>query len=312
LSSPPCKDTIRSLVLIIMWYLTVFLALSSAWTGLGAPALVTDTSILQYALNLEYLEHTFYQEGLAKYDAQDFADAGYEPWVRGRFRQIRDTEGAHVAFLKSQLGSAAPKICNYTYPYTDLQSWVTLSHTLETVGAAAYMGASQFVVNKGVLSAAVAISHTEARQAGWVNSAAAKQEPWDGDFETPLYFSGVWSLIIGLIAECPFANPELPVQTFPALSVSNTTPLMGSYITISYNTSGTDATAQTYMAWYHDMSVTYTTIASNGVTTVPDNLHGTVFAGVVTNETATTSDATMLSGLAIFSFPYSSYVQVGA
>lgn len=39
-----------------------------------------------------------------------------------------------------------------------------------------------------------AISHIEARQAGWVNSAAKKQQPWDGDFETPLHFSGVWSL----------------------------------------------------------------------------------------------------------------------
>lgn len=40
-------------------------------------------------------------------------------------------------------------------PYTDLQSWVSLSQTLEHVGAAAYMGASRFVDDKDVLAASV-------------------------------------------------------------------------------------------------------------------------------------------------------------
>ena len=40
-------------------------------------------------------------------------------------------------------------------PYTDVQSWVSLSQTLEEVGAAAYMGASIFVDSKDVLAASV-------------------------------------------------------------------------------------------------------------------------------------------------------------
>ena len=69
---------------------------------------------MQYALTLEHIEHAFYVQGLAQYDAQAFADAGYAPWVRGRFRQIREHERTHVAFLTRQLGDAAPAPCNYS------------------------------------------------------------------------------------------------------------------------------------------------------------------------------------------------------
>ena len=117
----------------------------------------------------------------------------------------------------------------------------------------------------------------------------------------------------GFITACPETNPDLPVQTFPALTVTPAAPVMGQNISLSYNGTGAAAGAPTYMAWYHDMNTTFTTIHPDGVTTVPDGLRGTVFAGVVKNTTAaTTSDATMLSGLAILTFPYDSYAIVGA
>ncbi|KZT64973.1 hypothetical protein DAEQUDRAFT_747217 [Daedalea quercina L-15889] len=278
---------------------------------------------MQYALNLEHIEHAFYVQGLAQYDAQAFADAGYAPWVRGRFEQIRAHERTHVDFLTKQLGADAPAPCNYSYPYTDVQSWVSLSQTLEEVGASAYLGAATFVDSKDVLSASLAISHIEARQAGWVNSAVLKEQPWDGDFETPLYFSGVWSLAAGFIVACPAANPAIPVQTFPALTVTPSAPAMGQNISVAYNGTAAgsgedgedgddDGAEETWLAWYHDMSTTFTKIHAGGVTTVPDGLRGTVFAGVVRNTTETTGDATMLSGLAIVTFPYDSYARGGA
>lgn len=36
-----------------------------------------DTTILNYALTLEFLERKFYQEGLANYTHQQFIDAGF-------------------------------------------------------------------------------------------------------------------------------------------------------------------------------------------------------------------------------------------
>lgn len=103
------------------------------------------------------------------------------------------------------------------------------------------------------------------------------------------------------------------MQTFPALTITPASPVMGQNISVSYkSTTGAPENAPTYMAWYHDMRTTFTLIHTDGVTTVPDGLRGTVFAGVVRNKTTTTSDATMLSGLAIVTFPYSSYAIVGA
>ena len=102
------------------------------------------------------------------------------------------------------------------------------------------------------------------------------------------------------------------MQTFPALTVTPASPVMGQNISVSYNGTGASDGAPTYMAWYHDMNTTFTLIHPDGVTTVPDGLRGTVFAGVVKNTTETTSDATMLSGLTILTFPYDSYAIVGA
>ena len=73
----------------------------------------TDTEILQFALTLENLENTFYRQALDKLDEQAFANAGYEPWVRSRFEQIREHEQTHVDFLTKALGDAAPQACTY-------------------------------------------------------------------------------------------------------------------------------------------------------------------------------------------------------
>ncbi|KAI0922728.1 hypothetical protein AcV5_009625 [Taiwanofungus camphoratus] len=293
-----------------------------------APAPVTDTSIMQYALSLEHIEHTFYVRGLEQFDDLAFLEAGYPPWVRGRFAQIRDHEADHVAFLTGQLGAQAVQPCNYSYPYTDVHSWAALSQTLEGVGAAAYMGAARYVDSKDVLESALSISHVEARQAGWVDSAVLKHQPWDGPYEPALAFSGAWSLAVGFIVpgSCPSSNPALPVQTFPALTVSDTAaPPAGSTIRVSYDASAAPPVpGATYMAWYSGMNVTYTPVAEtgaggtlngtlNGTTTVPAGLRGTVYAGVVSNASALpATDATMVSGLAVFSFPFGSRARAGA
>ncbi|GBE83320.1 predicted protein [Sparassis crispa] len=270
-------------------------------------SVVNDTNIMNYALTLEYIERTFYEQGLEQFCEDDFEAAGFPPWVRGRFVQIRDHEETHVQFLTSQLdalGATPVEPCNYSYPYTDVQSWVALSMTLESVGSGAYMGAGRFISDKDTLVASQSIAQIEARQAGWVASAAKHLQPWDGDFETPLYFSGAFSLAVGFIDACPASNPPIPVTVFPPLSVSNSTPAHGDTIALAYNAS-VPAGNTTFLAWYSGLSTTFTPIA-NGTTTVPDALLGTVYAGVVANQSAQTGDATMLTGLAVFNFPFNS------
>ena len=72
-----------------------------------------DTPYLQVALSLQYVERAFYQQGLQKFSSQDFANAGFAPWVRGRFAQIATHEATHVNKTTTFLGDAAFPPCTY-------------------------------------------------------------------------------------------------------------------------------------------------------------------------------------------------------
>ncbi|OCH86726.1 hypothetical protein OBBRIDRAFT_806564 [Obba rivulosa] len=273
----------------------------------AGPAAITDSSILQYALTLEELEDAFYSGALAKFDAAAFEKAGFEPWVRGRYEQIAQHEADHVAFLKGALGAAATAPCEYNFPYTDPKSFAALSMALEGVGEAAYLGAARFVEDKDTLTAAASILTVEARHAAWISSAVLKKQPWDGDFETPLGFSGVFSLASQFIIKCPDTNPALPVTAFPMLTVTPSKSLaQGSTVDLKFD--NPNKTTPLYAAWYSGLQVTYTIVdTSANTTTVPDNLDGTVYVGVVSNkQTGPTSDAGMVTGLAILQFPFPS------
>lgn len=49
-------------------------------------------------------------------------------------------EAAHVSFLQNALGSSAAHQCNYTFPHTSAESFLSLAAILESVGVSAYLG----------------------------------------------------------------------------------------------------------------------------------------------------------------------------
>lgn len=77
------------------------------------PSPCTDVEVLNFALTLEHLENAFYAEGLGKLNAESFGAAGFEPWVRARFVQIKEHEATHVDFLTKALGDQAVQPCTY-------------------------------------------------------------------------------------------------------------------------------------------------------------------------------------------------------
>ncbi|KAI0043576.1 hypothetical protein FA95DRAFT_1609265 [Auriscalpium vulgare] len=291
-----------------MKFTSAFLSLallvaSAVGSPLRRDAAVTDTDILNFALTLEHLENAFYNEGLKKYTKADFVNAGLQDWVYGRIKQISSHEATHVTFLETALGSAAVQPCEYSFPYTDPKSFITISHALETVGTSAYTGAAKFIQNKDYLLAAATILSTEARQSAWVESAVRKGAAWSGPFETPLDLNQVFTLASGFITRCPESNPKLPVSAFPQLSVSNPKALPGDDISLSYIVpDGFDHSKPLFAAFLSGQNA-YIVPLKDGKVKIPADLRGTSYVLVSTSADAV-SDAATVAGPAMLDFPF--------
>ena len=101
---------------------------------------VDDGDILNYALTLEYLERKFYMDALANYTQAEFVAAGFEDPFYENLQEIYFDEQTHVNFLSGALEDAGytPTVeLEYTFPATDVLSFVTLSSVLEGVGVSA-------------------------------------------------------------------------------------------------------------------------------------------------------------------------------
>ncbi|KAI0088355.1 ferritin-like domain-containing protein [Irpex rosettiformis] len=294
--------------------LRLVLTASLAITSLAAPHVsrradgVTDTQLLQFALTLEHLESTFYNQALDKFNDKAFADAGYESWVRGRFEQMRSHEQTHVDFLTKALGDAAPRACTYDFPYNDPKSFVALSMALETVGGSAYMGAAQFLQNKDTLTQAASILAVESRHAAWAASAVLKGSPWDGSFETPLTVDGVYSLASQFIVSCPSTNPTLIAKPLPKLTIEPTSPAAGQHIKFNFNHDEVKHDGdKLYAAWFDGITVHHTDLGDDDRASIPQELQGTVYGAIVKTKESNPTKQDLLTGLVMFEIGFSSY-----
>lgn len=166
---------------------------------------VTDTDILNFALNLEYLEAEFYLRAVTGAGLSD-ADAGANPGavtggtqvafktpaIQQYAQEIANDELAHVRFLRKALGSAAvdrPAIdLNASFnaaasaagigstfnPFADENSFIVGAFTFEDVGVTAYHGAAGLLSDKNNLGAAAGILATEAYHAGTIRTLIAQ------------------------------------------------------------------------------------------------------------------------------------------
>jgi hypothetical protein len=138
------------------------IATAGARVGNSGRVSKSDVAILNYALTLEYLEAAFYTEAVAK---------GRFKGDLGEFaRIVKAHEVAHVAALKSALGSAAVMKPNFDFKGTTTSAakFKATAQALEDTGVAAYLGQIGRIKSPQVLAAAGSILPIEARHAGWI------------------------------------------------------------------------------------------------------------------------------------------------
>ncbi|SEM79146.1 Ferritin-like domain-containing protein [Sphingomonas gellani] len=179
-------------------------------TPTPTPAPLADADVLNFALNLEYLEANYYiaaatgsplngtlrtgtgtQGDVVGGRAVTFTD----PTVASYAREIAADENEHVVFLRSQLGASAvamPQInidggasgaftaaaraagvvtATGTFdPYASDDNWLLGGMLLSDVGVTAYKGSAQLLTNATILEAAAGILATEAYHSGLIRT----------------------------------------------------------------------------------------------------------------------------------------------
>jgi rubrerythrin len=199
------------------------LAVPSVAKAHNPPDPPTDIDILNYALTLEHLEATFYNQGLAKFDNNDFtryfkdnrrySRQGIEELegeeVRLEFAAIREHENIHVKTLQSvirSLGGKPVPRCKYNFKetaFTSLGKFLDVARLLENTGVTAYDGAIAHIEAAPLLTASATIATVEARHASYVNLITGFQ-PFPSAFDEAVAPQKICNTVdAGFIVKCP-------------------------------------------------------------------------------------------------------------
>ncbi len=187
-------------------------ATGDAAAAAGAPS---DAAVLNFALNLEYLEAEFYSFAVYGKGLPDdiTGGAGTQGGVRGgkkvmfhdkalhQFaKEIAGDEVAHVKFLRGALGEAAVSrpeidlkdsftaaaraaglISEYQQfdPFANEKNFLLAAFLFEDVGVTAYKGAAPLITNKTFLDAAAGILAAEAYHAATIRTSLFERDLGD-------------------------------------------------------------------------------------------------------------------------------------
>ncbi len=147
-----------------------------------------DVDILNFALTLEYLEATFYNQALRRV-------GNLSGDVKSLATEIRDNEVEHVAALAKTIKSLggmpvkAPGV-DFGDAFASQKSFLKLAQTFEDTGVSAYNGAAPAIESVEVLAAAGSIVQVEARHAAAIRSLNG-QPISDGGFDKSLEMQAV-------------------------------------------------------------------------------------------------------------------------
>jgi rubrerythrin len=164
-----------------------------ALLGRSKPAPAQSTGdivdVLNYALTLEYLEDSYYRQGL------NASGLSIPNGARTVYEQVSQHEAAHVDVLTStieDLGGTPVSFSDSDFdftaggsfdPFNDYPTFLLLSQAFEDTGVRAYKGQASKLTGNDLLTAALQIHSVEARHAAEVRrlrvtSQGASLKPW--------------------------------------------------------------------------------------------------------------------------------------
>ncbi|KAK6226939.1 hypothetical protein QIS74_00494 [Colletotrichum tabaci] len=298
---------------------SIILAAASAASVLGAPLEKRanydplpggDSTILNYALALEYLERAFYGEGLKNYTEAEFCE--YAGEVGEKFyknlRIIYEDEKTHVDYIQKALGASAIAEPSFSFPVTDAESFLALASILEGVGVSAYLGAAGVIADKTYVPVAGSILTVEARHSSYIR-AALGQKPFPAPFDTPLNFNQVFSLAAQFITGFAPGTPDLPFKAFPELTAGPTRNSEGAVFEGAYKAAvdakTVPADAEVYAVFFSGLDIYYSEVVVSGedyvVPEIPEGPKGQVYVVLSTANGKDTkvSDENTVAGVGI-------------
>ena len=159
-----------------------------------AAAGTSDVDILNFALTLEYLESTFYEEAMKKVKASGE--------LKKLIPLLASDEKQHVEALEGtikKLGGKPVAKPKFDFEYSGTAGFLKLAETFENTGVSAYNGAAPAIKSKEVLGAAGSIVQVEARHAAAI-ALQNGQEPSPSAFDPALEEKQVLKAVEPLIA----------------------------------------------------------------------------------------------------------------
>lgn len=155
----------------------------------------STVDVLNYALTLEHLENTFYQQGIKRFSESELRTADIlcarneelNASVPARIKAIGEHEAAHVAALTAVIkgiGGTPVKAAEYDFGYETPSEFLQLARVFENLGVSAYDGAIALVDIPLLQTAGATIATVEARHASYLNT-ITNTNPFPTAFDEP-------------------------------------------------------------------------------------------------------------------------------
>jgi hypothetical protein len=179
-----------------------------------------DFESLALGIHQEYIELDLFHYGLAVFSVDDFEAAGLTKEDRDLLQFMAVQEAGHATLLTNMLGEAAPRQCQYDYPFKTVREYVDFMQKLTRWGESGNWGFISHLDSREAATLLVQAEAIEARQQSIFRSML-------GLHPMPIWFApGIpqswhWTLLSQYISACPENNTRVAWQNFPSLHVVN-------------------------------------------------------------------------------------------